>query len=79
MHAIITGTPISTTRPSGTDVVSMMTATVTVATSPPVSRARMSKLLPTASTSVVPIASTSPLAINRGRSAPTFTACRDVT
>ena len=79
MHTIISGTPTSTTSPSGTDVLSISAATTITATRPPDSRAQMSKLLPSASTSVVPMASTSPLAISRGRSAPTFTEWREVT
>ena len=57
-----TGTPSTTTRPSGTDEVSRITATTMIATIAPAPRAVMSTTLPMWLMSAVPMLTTSPVA-----------------
>ena len=68
--AISSGTPSTTTRPSGTEVTSRMTVTATIATSEPVPRAVMSIAPPMWLMSAVPIATTSPVSSRRGSADP---------
>ena len=75
----ITGTPISTTRPSVVDEVSRITATVTNAAIAPANRALTSRMLPTWARSLAPTLTTSPVARFFGNVAPSFAECRVTT
>jgi hypothetical protein len=74
-----TGTPTSTTRPSGSDACSMITVTVASATTAPAPRAVMSMALPMWAISEVPTLTTSPVATRLGSVPPSRLACHAVT
>ena len=70
------GTPTSTTRPSGTEGCSRITATSTNETIAPANRAETSMTWPRWDRSLVPIATTSPVVTLRGRVPPRCVVCR---
>ena len=78
ISSISVGTPISTTRPSGTLVCSRITATRTNDTTAPANRALTSMTWPRLDRSVVPIATTSPVETLRGRVPPRRTTWREI-
>ena len=73
--SISSGTPISTTRPSCTDVVSRIVETSRKETMAPANRAVTSITLPMWLRSVVPMATTSPVLTLRGNEPPRRTDC----
>ncbi len=77
--AISSGTPSTTTRPSGWEALSRITATVTMPTTEPAPRAVMSTALPMCSMSAVPMLTTSPAATRRGSAAPSRLVASTVT
>ena len=74
--SVRSGTPMSTIRPSVTEVCSRMTATITKETMAPAKRALTSIRFPRCSRSQVPMATTSPVDTLRGRVPPRVTAWR---
>ena len=74
--SISNGTPMSTTRPRVTEVLSRITDTSRKDTMAPAKRAVTSITLPMWDRSEVPIATTSPVETLRGSVPPRWTACR---
>ena len=77
MSSISTGTPISTSSPSGTEVASRIAATSTNETTAPANRAETSMTCPMLDRSLVPIATTSPVETLRGSVPPRCTVWRE--